>query len=96
MCTDFATECKLLADYKQSMDKTWPVVMTSQDVFNPDFGVQGIPHVAIIGPDGKVAYNGLHPAGDKGEKIEKINGLLKKAGLKHPPSLAEAEANQQG
>lgn len=93
---DFATECKLLADYKQSMDMTWPVVMTSQDVFNPDFGVQGIPHVAIIGPDGKVAYNGLHPAGDKGEKIEKINGLLKKAGLKHPPSLAEAEANQQG
>ena len=36
-----------------------------------DFGVQGIPHVAIIGPDGKVAYNGLHPAGDKAEKIEK-------------------------
>ena len=93
---DFAEECELLAEYKKSMDMTWPIVMTKQEVFNPDFGVRGIPHVAIIGPDGKVAYNGLHPAGDKAEKIDKINGLLKKAGLKHPPSLAETEANKKG
>ena len=93
---DFAAECELMTDYKKSMDMTWPIVMTKQDVFNPDFGVQGIPHVAIIGPDGKVAYNGLHPAGDKAEKIDKINALLKKAGLKHPPSLAETEANKKG
>ena len=93
---DFAEECKLMVDYKKSMDMTWPVVMTRQDVFNADFGVRGIPHVAIIGPDGKVAYNGLHPAGDKAGKIEKINKLLKKAGLKHPPSFEETEANKQG
>ncbi|MCP4835217.1 MAG: TlpA family protein disulfide reductase [Phycisphaera sp.] len=94
--TDFANECELMTAYKKSMGMTWPVVMTKQDVFNSDFGVQGIPHVAIIAPDGKVAYNGLHPAGDLAEKIEKINGLLKKAGLKHPPSLAETEANKKG
>ena len=93
---DFAAECSMMTDYKKSMDMTWPIVMTKQDVFNPDFGIRGIPHVAIIGPDGKVAYNGLHPAGDKADKIDKINGLLKKAGLKHPPSLAETEANKKG
>ncbi len=93
---DFADECKLMVDYKKSMDMTWPIVMTKQDVFNADFGVRGIPHVAIIGPDGKVAYNGLHPAGDKAGKIDKINGLLKKAGLKHPASLKETEANKRG
>ena len=93
---DFAQECELLSEYKLSKNMTWPIVMTKQSVFNLDFGVQGIPHVAIIGPDGKVAYNGMHPAGDKGEKIDKINGLLKKAGLKHPPTLAETEANKQG
>ena len=96
MPENFEAECGLMADYKKSMEMTWPIVMTSQDVFNPDFGVQGIPHVAIIGADGKVAYNGLHPAGDKAEKIDRINGLLKKAGLKHPPSLAETEANKKG
>ncbi|MAD79162.1 MAG: hypothetical protein CMJ51_07325 [Planctomycetaceae bacterium] len=93
---DFAEECALMTEYKKSMDMTWPIVMSKQDVFNPDFGIRGIPHVAILAPDGTVAYNGLHPAGDKAGKIDKINGLLKKAGLKHPPSLKESEANKKG
>ena len=80
----FEKECELMADYAKAMDITWPIVMTKQDVFNPDFGVNGIPHVAIIGCDGKVAYNGMHPAGDMAEKVEKINGLLEKAGKKTP------------
>ena len=91
---DFAQECSLMKEYMAAKEMTWPVVMTKLDVFNPDFGVRGSPHVAIIGADGKVAYNGLHPAGDKAGKIDKINGLLEKAGLKHPPSLAASEANR--
>ena len=91
---DFAEECSLMKEYMAAKEMTWPVVMTKQNVFHPEFGVRGIPHVAIIGADGKVAYNGLHPAGEKAAKIDKINGLLKKAGLKHPPSLAETEANR--
>ncbi len=81
---EFEKECELMADYAKAMDITWPIAMTKQDVFNPDFGVRGIPHVAIIGADGKVAYNGLHPAGDMAEKVDHINELLEKAGKKHP------------
>jgi len=93
---EFEDECRELVDYKNTMEMTWPIVMTKQEVFNPDFGVRGIPHVAIIAPDGKVAYNGLHPGGDKAGKIDKINGLLEKANLKHPPSLADSKANDEG
>jgi len=94
----FEKECELMAEYVKAMDVTWPVAFTETDVFNPDFGVRGIPHVAIIAPDGKVAYNGMHPAGDMAEKVEKINGLLEKAGLKHPPAWTpkaeETEASE--
>ena len=93
---EFEDECRELLDYKNTMEMTWPIVMTKQEVFNPDFGVRGIPHVAIISPDGKVAHNGLHPGGDKAGKIDKINRLLAKANLKHPPSLADSKANDEG
>ena len=95
---DFEEECRLMAEYKTGMDMTWPVVMTKQNVFNPDFAIEGIPHVAIIGADGKVAYNGMHPAGDPAEKVEKINGLLEKAGKKTPgpwkPKAEKPNADQ--
>ena len=93
---DFAGECKMMAEYGEAMDVTWPVAFTKQNVFNPDFGIRGIPHVAIIAPDGKVAYNNLHPADPLADKVEKINGLLEKAGLKHPPSVAEKKATEKG
>ncbi len=66
---------------------TWPVVFTEQNVFNPDFGVVGIPHVAILDPSGKVRYNGLHPARPLEEKAEKIDALLREAGLATPPKI---------
>jgi thiol-disulfide isomerase/thioredoxin len=93
---NFDQECELMADYAEAMEVTWPVAFSKQDVFNKDFGVRGIPHVAIIAPDGKVAYNNLHPSNPLGEKAEKINGLLKKAGLKHPPSVEEKKATEKG
>ena len=55
---------------------TWPVVFTEQRVFNPDYGVHGIPHVAIIGPDGIVRHNGIHPGSDPAGTIEKIDQIL--------------------
>ena len=93
---DFADECRMMEEYAEAMDVTWPVVFTEQDVFNADFGIRGIPHVAIIAPDGKVAYNNLHPASPLEGKVEKINGLLEKAGMKHPPSVAERKATEKG
>lgn len=87
---DLDAEQALMTEYVEEMDITWPVVMTTQDVFNPDFGIRGIPHVAIIAPDGRVAYNNLHPSGDFADKTAKIDELLKKAELKHPPAVNDA------
>jgi hypothetical protein len=36
--------------------------MTDEEVFNPDFGVRGIPFVAILDQEGKVHKAGMHSA----------------------------------
>jgi thiol-disulfide isomerase/thioredoxin len=69
---------------------TWPVVFTEQDVFNPDFGVRGIPHVAIIDAKGVVRFGGLHPAAPLEQKTEKIDALLREMGVE-PPAAPEGE-----
>lgn len=52
-------------------------------MFNPDFGVRGIPHLAIIDPAGKVRFNALRPG--KPEAIaEKIDALLNEFKLGAP------------
>lgn len=89
-------EYELMASYLKSRDITWDVVFTEQDVFNPDYGVRGIPHVAIIGPDGKVYHNGLHPAQPLKHKCELIDALLKDAGLPVPAPPAEEPAGDEG
>jgi thiol-disulfide isomerase/thioredoxin len=87
-------EMSLMPDFMQKKDVTWTVAFSKQEVFNPDYGVRGIPHVTIIDPEGIVRYNGLHPASPKAEKVEKINKLLKDAGLAYPEFEAE-EADEQ-
>lgn len=86
---DVAKETGLMSTFIKDMKMTWPVVFSEDSCFNPMFGVNGIPHVAIIDPAGKVRYNGLHPM-DEG-KHEKIEGLLKEFNLKVPPAEAKKE-----
>ena len=81
-------EFDLMADYIQAKDMSWTVVFTEQEVFNPEYGVRGIPHMTIIGPDGKVAANNLHPAQPLSDKAAIIDPLLKEAGLPQPAALA--------
>ena len=67
------------------MGMTWPVVFSEQPVFNQAYGVTGIPHIAIIAPDGTVRHNGLHPTmTPTARKHEMINALLEEFGLDHP------------
>jgi len=72
---DPAREMALMPAFMRAKDMTWSVVFSQEDVFNPDYGVSGIPFVAIIAPDGTVRHAGLNP-GDKradiGGKIEAI------------------------
>lgn len=77
-------EHQLMTEFVEQMDMTWPVVFAKQEVFNPDYGVRGIPHVVIIDPKGNVRHRGLHPAAEPEKKHEMIDALLKEAGLPFP------------
>ena len=84
-CTnDPEKEKRSLADFVKAKDMTWTVVVSAEDVFNPSYGVTGIPHMAIVAPDGTVRHNGLHPASPLAEKTALIDALLKEAGKKVP------------
>ncbi|MBL0922648.1 MAG: TlpA family protein disulfide reductase [Phycisphaerales bacterium] len=85
-------ERSLMAGFMQEKDMTWPVVFAKQEVFNPDYGVNGIPHVAILDPDGKVRHNGLHPGGPIAPKAEKIDALLKEFNLAAPAPVVVEQA----
>ena len=74
-------EFELMDEYLGKKDITWPVVFTEQPVFNPDYGVNGIPHVAILDPAGVVRYNDLHPADPLQDKVAKIDTLLREFDL---------------
>jgi len=78
-------EYELMGKFISDMEMTWPVVFGKTNVFNPEFGVRGIPHVAIIDAKGVVRHRGLHPGSTTLEqKAEMIDALLKEAGLPVP------------
>ena len=69
----------------RDQDMTWPVAFSKQNLHNPDYNVHGIPHVVIFDVEGRVRYNGLNPnLSTPAEEAQKIDALLKEAGLKCP------------
>ena len=70
--------------FMKDMEMTWLVAFSEKNVFNPDFGVRLIPHIAIIDPAGIVRYNALRPDDAPYHEAEKIDALLKEAGLPFP------------
>ncbi|GJQ30851.1 MAG: hypothetical protein HBSAPP03_27350 [Phycisphaerae bacterium] len=81
-----AKEYELMPGFMKDLEMTWAVAFGETNVFNPQYGVRGIPHVAIIDPAGVVRFRGLHPGGDPAEEAEKIDGLLKEFKLPMPAS----------
>lgn len=81
-------EMAMMNDFMKDFEMTWLVAFSDEE-FNPDFGVRGIPHVAIIDPEGKVRYNMLRPYEPPFHEAEKIDKLLKEAGLPYPPEAME-------
>lgn len=80
-CTDdVEKEIELMPRFMERHGITWAVAMMGGDdtVRHPDFGIDGIPHVAIIDAEGVVRFNGLHPMRDG--KVDAIEGLLGEAG----------------
>ncbi len=77
---DPAKEMALMRDYIKAKDITWTVVFSEQEVFNPAYGVTGIPHMVIIAPDGTVRHPDMDPRDPHEQKIAKIDALLKEFG----------------
>lgn len=75
---EFATT----SEFMKAKEMTWPVVFTDERVFNPQYSVTGIPHMAIIAPDGTVRHNGLHPGMPHADKLQKIDAILAEFGRK--------------
>jgi thiol-disulfide isomerase/thioredoxin len=82
-------EMALMTDYIKAKDITWPIAFSEEAVFNPDYAIRGIPHMAIVAPDGILRHSGLHPAMPHAEKVEKIDALLREFKL---PVVAPAPA----
>lgn len=81
---DESKEMALMTDFMKAKDMTWDVVFSDQEVFNPDYGIEGIPFVAIIAPDGTVRHTGLHPGNPAADITGKIEALLKEFNLPLP------------
>jgi thiol-disulfide isomerase/thioredoxin len=81
---DTANELSLMTPFMKSNEMTWPVVFSQQPVFNPDYGVQGIPFIAIIAPDGTVRHAGLNPHDPDADITGKVTALLKEFKLPLP------------
>ncbi|MDX2132621.1 MAG: TlpA disulfide reductase family protein [Planctomycetota bacterium] len=87
---DPSREMELMKQFIKDQEMTWAVAFGTSDVFNPEYGVQGIPHVAIVDPAGKVRFRGLHPGEDPAKEAEKIDALLQEFNLKHPDAPMQA------
>ncbi|MBL9207605.1 MAG: TlpA family protein disulfide reductase [Opitutaceae bacterium] len=77
-------EMALMHDFIKAKQMTWTVAFSQEEVFNPDYGIMGIPYVAIIAPDGTVRHAGLHPGSSLEDKAAKIDAILKEFNLKTP------------
>jgi thiol-disulfide isomerase/thioredoxin len=82
--------------FMEEKDITWTVAFTEQEVFNPEYGVRGIPHVVIIDPDGKIVHRALHPASSLDKKAALIDPILEQFGLEHPPTPVAKEETKGG
>jgi len=77
-------EMSLMRQFMEKYQMTWDVVFSEEKVFNPDYGVQGIPHVVIIAPDGTIRHTGLHPGNLDSDIAGKIEALLQEFKLPAP------------
>ena len=64
-------EMALTPDFIKKHDMTWGVAFSEEKVFNPDYGVRGIPTMVIIAPDGTVRHS-MHPMKVETEMIDAV------------------------
>lgn len=84
-------EYKLMKEFMKQNNMTWKVLFSEGSCFDKNYGVFGIPHVAIIDAEGVVRYNALRPYDAPFHEAEKIDALLKEAGKKAPKDPMSTE-----
>ena len=77
-------EYALTGDFIAAKEMTWTIAFSEEHVFNPDYGVTGIPHMVIIAPDGTIRHPSLHPAMPHAEKLAMIDEILTEFDLTVP------------
>lgn len=55
------------------LDMTWDQINNAQSIPTELYGIEGIPHVMLIGPDGTILKRGLHGAGIEEVVAEYLN-----------------------
>ena len=81
---DPAREFALTADFMRKYEMTWPVVVTRQPVFNPEYHVRGIPETVVIAPDGSLRHFSL-PLSSPVERVQLlIDPILREFGRRLP------------
>ncbi|MDI1320279.1 MAG: TlpA disulfide reductase family protein [bacterium] len=81
---DPAKEIALMPDFMKAKEMTWPVAISDEEVFNPAYGIEGIPFIAIIAPDGTVRHAGLNPHDPDADITGKVEAILKEFKLPAP------------
>lgn len=74
-------EMGLMPQFIQAKGITWPIVFSRQKVFNPEYGVRGIPTLVIIAPDGTIRFKS---EGYDTKVIEQIDSVLREFGKAVP------------
>ena len=69
-------ETGLMPAFMKAKEMTWDVAFSEEKVFNPDYGIQGIPYIAILAPDGTVRHAGMNPHDPSAKIVEKVTALL--------------------
>ncbi|MBI3885318.1 MAG: redoxin family protein [Opitutae bacterium] len=81
---DPAREMALMPDFMKAKEMTWDVAFSEEKVFNADYGITGIPFVAILAPDGTVRHAGLNPLDPSADIATKVEAILKEFHLPVP------------
>ncbi len=96
-CTgDAQKEIALMPQFMKDLDMTWGVAFSEEDVFNPEYGIRGIPHVVILDPKGVVRHRGLHPGSDPESKHAMIDAILREFKLPAPAPGAKNADQPKG
>jgi thiol-disulfide isomerase/thioredoxin len=77
-------EMGLMPAFMKAKEMTWDVVFSEEKVFNPEYGIQGIPYIAILAPDGTVRHAGMNPHDPNARIVEKVTALLEEFKLPLP------------